>query len=163
MIPCKMGYTHYLKVNKLHSKEYDNDKIVSSWEHLLSDIKCVNEYLRQEYGYVGQIRILDQNKTIVVDDEDENNYCEALYIEQELFTSESLKEFLFCKTQQMPYDTLVLAVLFLVKKHFPTITSLQTDAYFYGEVRYGVEFLTNVFGLEMYELFRKYANEMISK
>lgn len=136
-----MGYSHYLEMKSGADADTAN---VSKWSQLVDDAKRISAYMAENEMMDGRVRVLNDN-TIVVDDEDEDCFCEPLYIEREFLTSSGFDGSIFCKTRRMPYDTVVLAMLFAIKKHYPRCV-LGSDANTYDDLKYAVEFFGDVFG-----------------
>jgi hypothetical protein len=109
-----MGYTHYWKIRKPFTNEAWN-AFVHDVQHLMqnSDIPLGNGY-----GDVGSSPIFKDNAILFNGVDDDS--CETCYITKEC------TDFEFCKTRQYPYDSVVVEVLKLARKHNPSI-ELSSD------------------------------------
>lgn len=109
-----MGYTHYWTVKKSFT-----DK---QWKNFVSDVKELFSKTKIPLaGGSGDKNTVPKiNNTAVSFNGLENDSHETCHI------TKSSTEFDFCKTQQKPYDAVVIEVLKLARKHNPSV-ELSSD------------------------------------
>ena len=112
-----MGYTHYYKIpSKMDKVRFE--VLTTDVKIILESAKDLGIELANGHGEEGTEPTVTNDLIIFNGVEDDSH--ETLYIARE---DEEAKEnglvFNFCKTARKPYDTIVVAVLVAVKKHFP--------------------------------------------
>jgi hypothetical protein len=112
-----MGYTHYYKIPS-RMDEIRFHALVTDVKVILKSAKKLGIKLANGHGEEGTTPTTSSNLIIFNGVEDDSH--ETLYIARE---DDEVKGnelvFNFCKTARKPYDTIVVAVLVALKKHFP--------------------------------------------
>lgn len=112
-----MGYTHYYKIpSKMDEVRFK--ALVKDVKVILKSAKKLKIELANGHGEEGTEPTASSNLIILNGVEDDCH--ETLYIAREDDESKGNGlVFNFCKTARKPYDTIVVAILVALKKHFP--------------------------------------------
>jgi len=130
-----MGYTHYWTINAMANTEYKRAikeiKELIKWER--KDCDC--SLIENNPTAAGEI---DFNGALY------ETSCENFYLPNKL-KKITLNHMGFCKTNRHEYDLMVVASLFILKKHMGSAITLQSDGYdnprsFDEEIMNGFEF-----------------------
>ena len=114
-----MGYTHYWTINALATPEYKRAikeiKKLIEWEKK----NCVSSLIENNPTAKNEI---DFNGALY------ETSCENFALPNKL-KNIGLKNMGFCKTNRHEYDLMVVASLFILKKHMGSAIVLQSDGY----------------------------------
>lgn len=154
-----MGYSHYVSLKR--------PLTLSEWEHFEKSVLKITEWIEQNNSHLGRILFKDGN--IYVEGKYEEETCEPLIFEKEKvignvpqepipFTQGHLT--MFIKTRRLPYDTIVLVVLFTMCECVPNVVNIKSDAQEIEEVTDGINVYNCIF--ETSDTVVNVANKMIS-
>jgi len=141
-----MGYTHYFKtvrVGKAEINESNYQKALVQCSEAVklynADVKAIDEKHEARlsgytaHTYIGQYGGLEVNGT---GDLSHESFCMREHFNQNFDLN-------FCKTNEKPYDTVVVACLCILKHHLGSAFSVESDGESFEWIR-GVELAKSV-------------------
>ena len=139
-----MGYTHYYR----QSKNFTD----TEWGNLQAKVKTIFDYAKTNKIEIddqdGGEPICDDKTDLILFNGVGENSHETFVINKEM-----RRDFDFCKTQEKPYDLIVMLVLLAIKEVAPAVMKISSDGDWDHEWKSGQEAYKTLFGTEFEELF----------